>query len=184
MTDLDAAPWALARGLNRLADAVPGAAEPFPPAEEGSPLDSEENVAGRPTDCVEPNRGIPFVFGTVVATFGSADLTGGGVVTFGNVVVTGSVTGSVVVTLGNVVVTGCDVVTLGNVVVTGSVVVTFGSVVLTGSAVVIGGRAVVMFRSGAVRPATAVLATKPSTSTAMRLAADLMALVLPQMLKK
>jgi len=66
------------------------------------------------------------------------------------------------------------VVEIGTVVAIGSVVVIFGTVVLTGRVVVICGSVVVMVRLGGVdRPATAVLATKPSRRRTVSPAADL-----------
>jgi hypothetical protein len=150
---------------NRLADAAPGAAEPFPPERNDPPLRSDGNIVPRPTADTEVGAVVEVVgavFGIVVVTFGTVVLTGSVVVTFGTVVVTfGTVvpTGSVVVTLGTVVVTfgtvvltgsvvvtfGTVVVTLGTVVLTGSVVVTFGTVVVTLGTVVLTGSVVVTF---------------------------------------
>jgi hypothetical protein len=100
----DAAVGPPEEALNRLADAAPGAAEPFPPDRKDPPFCSDGNMAPRSADKGE-------VAAVVVA-------------------VVGSVFGSVVVTFATVVLTGSVVVTLGTVVLTGSVVVIVGSAVV------------------------------------------------------
>ena len=155
--------------LNRLADAAPGAAEPFPPERNDPPLCSDGNIVPRPTADTEFGAVVEVVgavFGAVPVTFESA-LAGDVVVTFGSVVVTfgtlvltGSVVvtfGTVVVTFGTVVLTGSVVVTFGTVVLTGSVVVTFGTVVVTFGTVVLTGSVVVTFGTVVVTFGTVVL---------------------------
>ena len=204
MTAGDAALEPPDEALNRLADAAPGAAEPFPPDMNDPPFCSDGNIVPKPANAEDGDvvEAVGAAFGTVVVPFGSGVPTGTVVVTFGTVVPTGSVvvtlgtvvvtfgtvvlTGSVVVTFGTVVVTfgtvvlmGSVVVTFGSVVLMGSVVVTFGSVVLTGSVLVIVGSAVVIRFRAADRPGTAVLATKPRRKSAVRAAARFTALEYP-----
>jgi hypothetical protein len=145
--------------LNRLADAAPGAAEPFPPDRNDPPFRSDGKIVPRPADAevgaVAEVVGPAFV--TVVVTFGSVVPTDPVVVTLGTVVPPGSVVvtfGTVVVTFGTVVLIGRVVVTFGTVVVTlgtvvliGRVVVTFGTVVVTLGTVVLIGSVVVTFGS-------------------------------------
>jgi hypothetical protein len=191
--------------LNRLADAAPGAAEPFPPDRNDPPFCSDGNIAPRPAEeadvCAVVVAVVGCVVGSVVVIFGSVVLTGSVVVIFGSVVLTGSVvvifgtvvlsgsvvvifgsvvlSGSVVVIFGTVVLTGSVVVIFGSVVLTGSVVVIFGSVVLTGSVVVIVGSAVVIRSGAADRPGTAVPARKPRRRRGVRAAARFTALEYP-----
>jgi hypothetical protein len=179
VTARDAAVGPPEETLNRLADAAPGAAEPFPPDRKDPPFCSDGNMAPRPADKGEVAAVlvavVGSVFGSVVVTFGTVVLTGSVVVTFGTVVLPGSE----VVTLGTVVLTGSVVVTFGTVVPTGSVVVTFGTVVLTGSVVVIVGSAVVIRAGSADRPGTAVPARKPRRKRGVRAAARFTALEYP-----
>jgi hypothetical protein len=155
--------------LNRLADAAPGAAEPFPPDMNDPPFCSDGNIVPKPANAEDGDvvEAVGAAFGTVVVPFGSGVPTGTVVVTFGTVVPTGSVVvtlGTVVVTFGTVVLTGSVVVTLGTVVVTfgtvvltGSVVVTFGTVVVTFGTVVLTGSVVVTFGTVVVTFGTVVL---------------------------
>jgi hypothetical protein len=91
----DAAVGPPEEALNRLADAAPGAAEPFPPDRKDPPFCSDGNMAPGPADKGEVAAVVVAVvgsvFGSVVVTFGTVVLTGSVVVTFGTVVLTGSV---------------------------------------------------------------------------------------------
>jgi hypothetical protein len=148
--------------LKRLADAAPGAAEPFPPDRNAPPFCSDGNIVPRPADEAEVCAVVVAVVGCVVVIFDTVVLTGSVVVIFGTVVLTGSV-----------------VVIFGTVVLTVSVVVIFGSVVLTGSVVVRVGSAVVIRSGAADRPGTAVPASKPRRRRGVRAAARFTALEYP-----
>jgi hypothetical protein len=87
----DAAVGPPEEALNRLADAAPGAAEPFPPDRKDPPFCSDGNMAPRPADKGEVAAVVVAVvgsvFGSVVVTFGTVVLTGSVVVIVGSAVV-------------------------------------------------------------------------------------------------
>ena len=77
--------------LKRLADAAPGAAEPFPPERNDPPFCSDGNIAPRPAEeadvCAVVVAVVGCVVGSVVVIFGSVVLTGSVVVIVGSAVV-------------------------------------------------------------------------------------------------
>ena len=93
MTAGDAAREPPEEALNRLADAAPGAAEPFPPDRNDPPFCSNGNIVPKPANAEDGAvvEAVGAAFGTVVVALGSGVPTGTVVVTFGTVVPTGSV---------------------------------------------------------------------------------------------